>query len=50
MKRPLETKARHGCAYARSDFLKLYYDLARVAAGELNRSVYDAGWASRCGR
>ena len=42
--RLLETEARHGRAYADSDPLKLYYDFARVAVGELDRGVYDAGW------
>ena len=48
--RLVETEGRHGRAYAESDPLKLYYDLARVAAGELDRSLYDAGWDSWCGR
>jgi hypothetical protein len=42
--RLLEAEARHGRAYADSDPLKLYYDFARTAVGELDRGVYDAGW------
>ena len=42
--RLLETEARHGRAYADGEPIKLYYDLARVAIGELDRGLYDAGW------
>jgi hypothetical protein len=44
--RLLETEVQHGHAYADSDPLKLYYDFARVAIGELDRAVYEAGWRS----
>lgn len=44
--RLLEAEARYGRAYADGDPLKLYYDYARVAVGDLDRAVYDAGWRS----